>query len=301
MINYTIIIPHKDSPDLLQRCIDSIPQRDDLQIIIIDDCSSPSKVDFNKFPGRDRKNIEIYFTKEGKGAGYARNIGLQYAKGKWLLFADADDFYSDNISSLFDSFSGDCEWDLIYLNAQYVNEQGEIKPYVSTFYINNFLENKFLSEITLKYELWAPWSRMVKRDFIYKYNLKFEEVPIGNDLKFGLETSRYAQRISVFPLITYNYYKPNAGSITAHKYSVQTYELRLKSTKWMNDFLKEVKYPFPRTYLNLFNLNNFKTKKEKEYAKKIMKTFIHESKISIIYECYKFFKRRIARVFKIIA
>ncbi|WP_430438555.1 glycosyltransferase [Phocaeicola vulgatus] len=38
-INYSIIIPHKNSAGLLQRCLDSIPQRDDIQIIIIDDNS----------------------------------------------------------------------------------------------------------------------------------------------------------------------------------------------------------------------------------------------------------------------
>ncbi|MDR2475404.1 MAG: glycosyltransferase family 2 protein, partial [Bacteroidales bacterium] len=38
--NYSIIIPHKDIPDLLRRCLDSIPYRNDLQIIIVDDNSN---------------------------------------------------------------------------------------------------------------------------------------------------------------------------------------------------------------------------------------------------------------------
>ena len=32
--NYSIIIPHKDIPDLLQRCLDSIPVRDDVEVIV---------------------------------------------------------------------------------------------------------------------------------------------------------------------------------------------------------------------------------------------------------------------------
>ena len=39
-ILYSIIIPHKDIPCLLQRCLDSIPPRDDVQIIVADDDSS---------------------------------------------------------------------------------------------------------------------------------------------------------------------------------------------------------------------------------------------------------------------
>ena len=68
---YTIIIPHKNAPLLLQRCLDSIPFRDDIQIIVVDDDSSSDVVDFMDFPGSSREDVEIIFTKEGKGAGYA--------------------------------------------------------------------------------------------------------------------------------------------------------------------------------------------------------------------------------------
>ena len=36
-INYSIIIPHKNSAILLKRCLDSIPQRNDIEIIVVDD------------------------------------------------------------------------------------------------------------------------------------------------------------------------------------------------------------------------------------------------------------------------
>lgn len=83
--HYSIIIPHKDIPKLLQRCLDSIPQRDDLEIIIVDDNSDPDIVDFDKFPGKDRLNTIIVFDKTGKGAGRARNVGIKNAKGKSFI------------------------------------------------------------------------------------------------------------------------------------------------------------------------------------------------------------------------
>lgn len=57
-------------PRLLERCLCSIPTWDEIQIIIIDDNSNSESVDFSHFPGNGRKNTEILFTKEGKGAGY---------------------------------------------------------------------------------------------------------------------------------------------------------------------------------------------------------------------------------------
>jgi glycosyltransferase involved in cell wall biosynthesis len=43
MYNYSFIIPHKNCPDLLQRCVDSIPDRDDVQVIVVDDNSDEGK------------------------------------------------------------------------------------------------------------------------------------------------------------------------------------------------------------------------------------------------------------------
>ena len=62
MINYSIIIPHKNIPNLLQRCLDSIPNREDVQIIVVDDNSDPNIVDFDKFPGLNRSHFEVNFT-----------------------------------------------------------------------------------------------------------------------------------------------------------------------------------------------------------------------------------------------
>ena len=113
--NYTIIIPHKNIPTLLQRCLNSIPERPDVQVIVVDDNSDPAVVDFENFPGKDRKNTEIYLTKEGKGAGYARNVGLRHAKGEWLLFADADDFYTENAFIILDKYV-EADVDIVFYN-----------------------------------------------------------------------------------------------------------------------------------------------------------------------------------------
>jgi glycosyltransferase involved in cell wall biosynthesis len=94
-MNYSIIIPHKNTPKLLTRLLNSIPTRDDIEIIIVDDNSSDAIVNFEEFPGIQKKNVTVLFSrKENKGAGYARNYGMAAANGKWLMFADSDDLYN---------------------------------------------------------------------------------------------------------------------------------------------------------------------------------------------------------------
>ena len=37
---YCVVIPHYNSPKLLSRMLKSVPEREDIQIIVVDDCSS---------------------------------------------------------------------------------------------------------------------------------------------------------------------------------------------------------------------------------------------------------------------
>ena len=93
MIDYSIIIPSKNLPDLLQRALDSIPRRDGIQVIVVDDASDPGVVDFSAYPGLEDPQVEVVFTKEARGAGYARNAGLARAAGRWTLFLDCSQQY----------------------------------------------------------------------------------------------------------------------------------------------------------------------------------------------------------------
>lgn len=186
MINFSIIIPHKNTPDLLQRCLDSIPRRNDVQIIVVDDNSDADKVDFEHFPGICDEWVEVYFTKEGKGAGYARNVGMSHAKGEWLIFADADDyFYTDNFSRLMDVDIPD-EYDVVVWKSKYVYLDG-------TYYVMgedasdkenwaiircNTTDKLYLNYVT-------PWAKMVRRKFIYDNAISFEEVLYSNDDMFS--------------------------------------------------------------------------------------------------------------------
>ena len=43
MLYYSIVIPHKNAQDLLKYCLDSIPIRDDIQVIVVDDNSDADK------------------------------------------------------------------------------------------------------------------------------------------------------------------------------------------------------------------------------------------------------------------
>ena len=169
-IVYSIIIPHKNIPLLLQRCLDSIPQREDIQIIVVDDNSSSDIVDFSNFPGRNKVGVEIILTKEGKGAGYARNCGLKHVRGEWLIFADADDFFLRDFLDVLDAYRN-TDYDLIVFRAESVDSD-TLAPVISRQ--NNYekiAENMDLE--ILKYRNDVPWAKMVSTKLVRGHHICF--------------------------------------------------------------------------------------------------------------------------------
>jgi glycosyltransferase involved in cell wall biosynthesis len=195
--NYSIIIPHKNIPDLLQRCLNSIPEREDIQIIIIDDNSDPEIVDFSFFPGQNKKNIEIVYSKKGGGAGFARNLGLQIAKGKWILFSDADDFFNDCLYTVLDEYIDDPA-DIVYFKNNSVhNVSNEILKrgeWLNEF-IDIYLINTRKGEKLLRYLFVVPWAKLIRKDLIDKYSIKFEKTRIHEDIVFSYLSGFFANSI----------------------------------------------------------------------------------------------------------
>lgn len=188
-IIYTIIIPHKDIPDQLQRCLNSIPQREDVQVIVVDDNSDPDLVDFDRFPGRDRSDAEIYFTKKGKGAGYARNTGMKHARGKWLLFADADDFFHDGMLQMLDKWK-DTDYDIVFFETDSVDSE-TLEPKK-----NRLEATSTQNSDMLRYEWSVPWGRMIKHHLVLVNKITFDEVLSFNDVMFSTYCGHYANGIA---------------------------------------------------------------------------------------------------------
>ena len=189
MINYSIIIPHKNTPKLLQRCLNSIPVRNDVQIIIVDDNSDPEIVDFKQFPGLNNPNTEVIFTKEGKGAGYARNTGLSKAVGKWTLFADSDDFYNYCINDIMDEYNLSIN-DIKDINAALTINS--VKPYLGIGF-GRAIPNR---RVGVSFDLGALFhgTPTIKSD-----NAKVQEL-IDDNLD-GIATD-FLQKLKIYPVMS---------------------------------------------------------------------------------------------------
>jgi len=202
---YSIIIPHYNIPDLLRRSLASIPHREDVQIIVIDDCSSEQVLaELRKFEN-DFPYVQFVYSEENKGGGYARNVGLQHAVGKYLLFLDADDFFHDNINAFLDDYKdGNC--DVVFFNADSVDSSSG-KPMNRTKnlngYVSSYISGKDPTALQLRFLNVVPWGKMVKKELIDSHRIRFDEVYAIDDVTFSYLVGYYAKKIKVDDRVVY--------------------------------------------------------------------------------------------------
>ena len=237
-IYYSFIIPHHNSPDLLNRCLDSIPQREDIEIIVVDD-----KSDEDKRPLVIRSDVQIVYidAEQSKGAGKARNVGLGHACGKWLLFADCDDFYEKNFICELDKYK-DSLYDIIFFDA-YLNYDITSKKCKSDYYktiIKEYINNPNSSfwKKMLKHGNNATWMRMYSHEYIKNIDVKYDEIPACNDGWFVQYAGAMTDNIAVIPHKLY-YYVETEGSITKTRKNKDVEIQRLQASFRINHLLAE--------------------------------------------------------------
>ena len=229
-INYSIIIPHKNIPKLLVRCINSIPERDDIQIVIVDDNSDDANTYLEKYRELLRFNVEFIFTKEGKGAGYARNIGLKHAKGKWIVFADADDSMLPEWTEITDQYL-DSDADVIQFRIEDIITHKDCRWHNASF--DNYAKGILLDRDLLFYRN-TCWAKMLNAEFIRNNGILFDEVKYGNDVFFGYQVAAQANHIIISQSAIYDV-TYREGSLTTIKCREVSW-IRYLAKKKANDF-----------------------------------------------------------------
>jgi glycosyltransferase involved in cell wall biosynthesis len=102
---FTLVIPcHNEKQEVVRQCLQSVNTQQffnfgELETIIV--------IDGNKEKRRELQDIDkeypnlhitLKFTEENKGAGEARNVGIDAAKGMYIIFADCDDVFFTNLA-----------------------------------------------------------------------------------------------------------------------------------------------------------------------------------------------------------
>lgn len=203
---FSVIIPHKNCPELLKRCIESVPDSKDIEIILIDDNSDDKPLLYECLNKIERSNLIVIESSKGGWAGGSRNIGLDKATGKWILFLDADDFF---VEGAFDSFYLYVESnnDILYYKHQSVYTD-TLVPCIRFPQRNKLIldcaRNPSSKNIELvKYGDVVPWGKMIRRSLIEDNNIRYNEIPCCEDVMFMMKCASKTNKVAVEDNVIY--------------------------------------------------------------------------------------------------
>ena len=206
----SIIVPVYNSEPYLPRCLNSILNQTftEFECILVDDCSPdncPAICD--EYVQKDRR-FQVIHNQQNQGSSLSRQIGLNQAKGDYILFADSDDrientmaevMYTKAINGNFDIVYCDSKGentDIVFINRPTNDSTDKVKLIKQLFSLEIFPSLPF---------------QLVKRELFLK--VLFPKASCAEDWLITTQTIHYAEKISYVPIV-FHYYCYNPNSLT---------------------------------------------------------------------------------------
>ena len=195
----SVIVPHYRAFDLIPVLLESIPEDERLELIVIDD-KSEDRQKVRELAEKIRRRGGIFLENTGvrKGAGVCRNLGLDAAKGKWVLFADADDYFVPGAFDIVFSYVA-AEADQVCFRPCSIRkgtkELGRRHLRYEKLVKNYAAEPGRLHELELRYKFYGPVSRMIRNEMIQGHRIRFEEIRSSEDVMFSVMAGFYAKSV----------------------------------------------------------------------------------------------------------
>lgn len=260
----SVIIPHYNSKGLLRRTLDSIPRRDDIQIIVVDDLSTESSIQ-EIASEAEYAHVTFEFSNKKLTAGGARNVGILLAIGEYVLFSDSDDYFSETAFNYFIEII-ESRKDLYQFHVtsfiEGSNKEGTRHLYLLPFY-------KLANHVALL-GIVGPVAKLIRLEFLKMHNILFSEVPAGNDVVFSTKVSCAVKSFEFVNNVVYHISQNSSGltSTISLENSLARVREAIKRTK----IIKESKVVSQVVYFSKANQILEFTKilvklKHKKYAK----------------------------------
>lgn len=215
-MRYSVIIPVYNAAGTLRRCLDSLvrQQFSDYELLLINDGSTDGSDAICREYASTYPCVR-YFAKENSGVSSARNLGLEQAKGEYILFVDSDDYVLQDYFALLSHTLESNAVDLLMFG--YRNFGG-----VSTEWgAGEFYENtevgvaEQISSAMQQYLFSSLCSKVFKRQIIEQHNIRFaNDLAIGEDQTFIFTYSLHIRAIASIEARLYNVDVSNGNSLS---------------------------------------------------------------------------------------
>lgn len=243
-ILFSVIIPIYNIEKYIGECIESVLGQTykNIQILLVNDGSKDNSKDICETYSKNDSRIQI-IDKENGGLSSARNAGLENAKGDYILFLDGDDYWDDqNALSKINNNLKESNADILTFGLKKKFEDtGDIED--TKYVFNRECIDLNSKTNTLNYlvknnlYISSACNKVVKKSLIDKYNLRFEDKALSEDIEWSAKLLLYSNTIDVLESSFYIYRQRN-HSIT-HSLTLRNIEYLIKHLDTCIEIYKE--------------------------------------------------------------
>lgn len=212
----SVIIPIYNVKHFIKRGLHNVLQQiyQDFEIILSDDGSTDGSYEECQKWAKQDSRIRVLH-QENKGAGAARNHGIEVAKGEFIYFFDIDDEISPRLLDYCIGKMNEFNVDFIcfgYDNVETTYRNNTKVTFPETIiHSNNELRDIFIDEFVLKTNGF-PWNKFYRKSFLDSHNLRYEDQRIQQDEVFNLKCYHHLSHAYLSPEILYTYYVYEKGN-----------------------------------------------------------------------------------------
>ncbi|WP_243388122.1 glycosyltransferase family 2 protein [Bacillus kexueae] len=238
-MKFSVIIPTYNVEKYIVSCIQSVLDQtmNDLEIIVVDDCSSDKTLEIVMNLAKQDSRISFYKNDKNSGPSVSRNKGIELAKGEYIAFLDSDDWWDKNRLANMYKEAKRYNADMICDDQLLINDN-DTDPWGTIFKNGNILIHKatpfnaeefIIKDIGLK--------PIFKKEFIDTKKIKFNEnLRYGEDYLFFLDCLTNGAKAILLPE-AYYYYRAREGSLVTNQ--LKLYKQTFETTE---DLLKDPSY-----------------------------------------------------------
>ena len=202
-VKVSVVMPIYNASDYLKPAIDSVLHQTltDIELICVDDGSTDNSLSIIKEYQQSDERVRI-LTENNAGPSIARNKGLVRARGKYVIFLDADDFYDYTLlEKLYELAETDrldiaiCKFD-IYNNRKATFEDNIKSDHGEIFTEAGVVSKNDYPDVILSCTTGYVWNKLFRREFVVEKELEFDaELRVFEDTHFVVNALSLADRI----------------------------------------------------------------------------------------------------------
>ena len=211
----SVIVPVYKTEQYLSDCVDSILAQSagDFELLLIDDGSPDgSGAICDGYAQADARVRAIH--KENGGVSSARNLGIEQATGRYIVFIDSDDYVDpDHLRHMLEAeaeSAADGKSVMIITDYQPFSESGQeertFPGQMTMDLVSGGTSPEQFRELVFGFRIFPPYCKLYRADVIQSQGLRFDTtIRTAEDFDFNRRYLEYVDRVCYIPAISYHY------------------------------------------------------------------------------------------------